>query len=128
MEPFAALLQLFQERWPAQRAIAREAGIDHARYNRLVRGEVAPANREQVLAIARALRLNPLETDQFVAAAGYLPPSLTRGSIGDPALRAVLAVLGHTALSTDDREAFRRHVEQAAKWLLAADAQHKTRQ
>jgi hypothetical protein len=120
VDPFAALLQLFQERWPAQRAIARQAGVDHARYNRLVRGDVAPANRQQVLAIAGALRLNPLETDQLVAAAGYLPPSLSRGSISDPTLRAVLAVLRHPSLPNDERDAFQSHVEQAARWLLAA--------
>ncbi len=122
MDSFSSLLQLFQARWPAQRGIARKAGIDHARYNRLVRGDVAPASREQVLAIAAALLLTADETDRLVAAAGYLPPSLPPHVLADPAIRSVLDIVLHPSIPEDERVAFRLHVEQAAHWLLAAHA------
>ena len=117
---FAVLLKEFQARWPAQRLVARRAGLDHARYNRLVRGEVEPAGRAQVLAIARALELSSLETDVLAAAGGFLPPSLPPRLLGNAALRSLLHGLRHPAVPDADREELVSHVDRAVRWFLAA--------
>lgn len=118
--PFALLLREFQARWPAQRPMARRAGIDHARYNRLIRGEVEPAGRDQVLDIARALELSARETDVLVAAAGFLPPSLSPRLLGNAAVHSLLRALDHPAIPDDDRAELASHVDQAVRWFLAA--------
>lgn len=117
---FALLLQEFQARWPAQRAVARRAGLDHARYNRLLRGAVEPASRDQVLAIARALELSAPETDVLVAAAGFLPPSVPPRLLGNAALRSLLLALRHPSVPDADREELVAHVDHVARWFLAA--------
>lgn len=121
---FSRLLAQFQQRWPSRRSVAARAGVDHARYNRLVRGEVKPARREQVLAVAQALGLTPREIDQLAAAAGYLPPSLEQSGLDDPAVQAVLDLYARTDLSEQDRAAFRAVVaEIAARWTPSGDRQ-----
>lgn len=124
MSVFSRLLAQFQQRWPSRRSVAARAGVDHARYNRLVRGEVKPARREQVLAVAQALGLTPREIDQLTAAAGYLPPSLEQSGLDDPAVQAVLDLYARTDLSEQDRAAFRAVVaEIAARWTPSGDRQ-----
>ena len=106
---FALVLHDYQRRsGRSQRAVALAADLDPGRYSRLLSGERAPVSREQVLALAEALGLEPRDSDQLVAAAGFLPPRLERIGLDDPALEAVVEALLDPALDDEARQALRR--------------------
>jgi hypothetical protein len=101
----------------SQRTVAKAADLDPGRYSRLLSGERAPASREQVIALAAALRLSRREADHLVGAAGFLPPGLEAVGIDDPAIAALIEALTSTALDESARVALRRTVaELAAHW------------
>lgn len=111
MSSFATVLSALQRRSKrSQRAVALAAALDPGRYSRLLSGQRQPASREQVLALAAALALDRHDTDQLVAAAGYLPPSLEQVGLDDPAVRALLDVLTDPELSEPARRAFRQTI------------------
>ncbi len=118
MSAFAAALNDYQQRsGRSQRTVARAADLDPGRYSRLLSGTHAPASREQVIALAAALRLSPRETDHLVAAAGFLPPGLEAVGVHDPAVAALIAALTAPELDEPARDALRRTViDIAAHW------------
>lgn len=115
---FSLLLRGFQRRsGRSQRMVALTAQLDPARYSRLLSGERAPASREQVIALALALRLSQTETDRLAAAAGYLPPGLGAPAYDDPAVVALVDALNDSSLDDSARETLRRVViDLAAHW------------
>ncbi|MBI3969342.1 MAG: helix-turn-helix domain-containing protein [Chloroflexi bacterium] len=123
VESFGELLRELQRRSErSQRAVALAAGIDPGWYSRLLRGEVAPASRAQIIALATVLAAVAAEIDALLAAAGYLPGSLEAIRLDDPALVAVMSVLGAN-LAPDDLAAYRQVVAEISKRWLGASRQ-----
>jgi hypothetical protein len=118
MASFAAVLSDYQRRSGlSQRSVALAAQLDPGRYSRLLVGARPPASREQVIALAAALRLTGRDADRLVAAAGFLPPGLERIGPDDPAVAALIEALSASELDEPARAALRRTVvELAAHW------------
>ena len=113
-EPFGALLRRHREAtmvrvrrhnptWSHDRYVtvplsrnklASSAGLDVAGVRHLERGLGSP-RRETVLKLAGALRLDLVETDVLLVAAGFAP--LLLGALEEDALREVLAPLADLA-------------------------------
>lgn len=114
----ARLRQLHAASGLSQRAAAAAAGMDQARYNRLLHGE-PPSSREQALALARALGADAPTADRLLAAAGYLPPSVARLGLDDPVLGRVLRLLGDE-VPPARREQVRMALATILAWAEAA--------
>jgi transcriptional regulator with XRE-family HTH domain len=77
-QQFGPFLKELRRRRSDNRAgFARQIGIDPSYFFRLEDGGRMPG-RSVLEALELALRLSPVERDQFYALAGYLPPSLER--------------------------------------------------
>lgn len=123
---FATVLSDYQRRaGRSQRTVARAADLDPGRYSRLLSGERLPAAREQVVALAAALRLSRRETDHLVGAAGFLPPGLEAAGVDDPAVAALIEALTAPELDEPARQALRRTISEiAAHWSRGRSAEH----
>lgn len=74
----AALAELRVQAERSASALAREAGVDPSYWSRLERGERQPPSRGVVLAMARALGLDPEGTDWLLLVAGHRTRLLER--------------------------------------------------
>ncbi len=124
MPDFAELLKQFrQASGISQRALARAAGINPAIANRLESGDRGPSGPDQVRAIARALDLDPVRSDQLLGAAGFWPDVFLRVGPGDPTLRRVARLLARSDLPDPDRARFRQIVDLLIdQWVGGDDA------
>ncbi|HEX2037193.1 MAG TPA: helix-turn-helix transcriptional regulator [Chloroflexota bacterium] len=124
MPEFAPLLKAYREaRGLAQRALSREAEINPAIISRMESGDRGPSGPEQVLAIARALRLAPYETDRLLLSAGFWPEVYLRLGAQDETLLAVARVLASETIDRAQRDRFRRIVTLLVQQWLPEAAQ-----
>lgn len=94
MATFAGLLAHSRRRSGlSQRELATASGVNPAIICRMERGERGPSGPTQVLAIARALRLDAQETDELLASAGLWPDVYRALGPDDPTLLAVARIL-----------------------------------
>jgi transcriptional regulator with XRE-family HTH domain len=95
-EGFGALLRRLRERRGlSQSALARSVGLSASTVN-MLEAEVRNSSRETALALAQALDLDPVDTDDLLLAGTHLPSSYARL---DPAGRALVRDV--TSLLTD---------------------------
>jgi transcriptional regulator with XRE-family HTH domain len=75
----------------SQNRLARLAAVDPAYVNRLVRHRQAPPSRAVALRFADALKLDQVQTDELLIAAGHCPAIIAR--LDDDRRRALLMLL-----------------------------------
>jgi transcriptional regulator with XRE-family HTH domain len=106
---FASLLVRFRLRsGVSQRALARDSGINPAIVSRIESGDRKPSGPPQVLALARALKLDASETDQLLASTGFWPLALLQLGPADATLLGVAGVLTDSSLEAATRSRFRQ--------------------
>jgi len=102
---FGALLRGYRERAGlAQNGLARASGVNVGTVNRLERGQRLPAGREQALALARTLGLNPSETNRLLAAAGLPAEGFGPEITSHPTIRALVDLLQDDTSPRADRD------------------------
>lgn len=102
---FGVLLRGYRERAGlAQNGLARASGVNVGTVNRLERGQRLPAGREQALALARTLGLNPSETNRLLAAAGLPAEGFGPEITSHPTIRALVDLLQDEGIPRSDRE------------------------
>ncbi|MGE5619217.1 MAG: helix-turn-helix domain-containing protein [Sphingomonadaceae bacterium] len=122
MAVFAQLLKGYREgSGLSQRALARASQINPAIISRLESGDREPSGPEQVLAIARALGLDPERTDALLSSAGHWPRAILELGPSDESLLMVARVLTGPHLEDAAKVRFRRIVSiLAEQWLDSA--------
>jgi transcriptional regulator with XRE-family HTH domain len=75
----------------SQARLARLAAVDPAYVNRLVRHRQAPPSRAVALRFADALKLDQVQRDELLMAAGHCPETIAR--LDDDRRRALLTLL-----------------------------------
>ena len=96
----------------------RNATINAAIINRLESGDRGPSGHDQVLAIARALSLEPERTDALLSSAGHWPRSVLALGPSDETLMAVAGVLTSPLVGQDARARFRQVIDLlAVQWM-----------
>lgn len=112
MKSFAQTLKEFRERAGlSQYALAGRAGIDPSYVNRVERGERDAPTREVVEALAQALELNAVETDDLLLSAGYAPVSRVALRTGDPTMRLLFDILDDENVPREEIEHLRDSLE-----------------
>jgi transcriptional regulator with XRE-family HTH domain len=102
---FGALLRTYRERAGlAQNGLARASGVNVGTVNRLERSQRLPAGREQALALAQTLGLNPSETNRLLAAAGLPAEGFGPEITSHPTIRALVDLLQDETIPRADRE------------------------
>jgi transcriptional regulator with XRE-family HTH domain len=102
--------------------LARTAGINHSYVTRLESGDRGYPSRQITASLACGLRLSAQEADQFMALAGYLPPSLQKLGGDDTTIAALVAALTDDTLPPEDRANLRAIVEVVcSKWTKGRD-------
>jgi transcriptional regulator with XRE-family HTH domain len=92
----------------SQRALARDSGINPAIVSRLESGARGPSGPAQVLALAKALKLQTSDADQLLASAGFWPLALLQLGPADDSLLGVAQVLTDPGLDETTRSRFRQ--------------------
>jgi hypothetical protein len=95
----------------SQRALARDAEISHTLLNRSESGSRIPADLDEVRRIARVLRLESVDLDRLLGAAGYWPSAFLTLGPHDSTLRAVAEALARVDVSPQVRAELRRALE-----------------
>lgn len=119
---FGALLRrLREQRGLSQSALARAVGVSASTVNMLEAGQRRPG-RETALGLARALDLDPVETDDLLVAGTHLPTVYARLASDDLALvRSITTLLADERVPRSRREAFARLVQLALGLCRASD-------
>ena len=118
---FAELLKTYREAAGfSQRSLARSASINPAIISRIESGDRGPSGSAQVVAIARALKLDQEKTDSLLARAGFWPEVYKAVGPQDPTLLTVARLLADRRLGKRERERFRRVVALLAEQWAAA--------
>ncbi len=119
---FGVTLKKFREaRRVSQSKLAGRAGFDHSYVSRLESGARTPT-RDAVEQLAIALELEPLNRDELLASAGFLPGELSSLLSGEPEITEVLNLLQNDHVP----EAYRDSMRQVLR-LLAEQARHVLR-
>lgn len=126
MDSFGRLLKTFREQAGlTQRGLARASGVNSAIVSRLESDDRAPSGPAQVLALARALRLAPAETDRLLAAAGLWPQVFLAVGPDDPSLLAVARLLASERVDGRAKACLRRVIDDLAGYWLAEPAEER---
>lgn len=106
MEPsFGALLRGYRDRaGMAQNGLARASGVNVGTVNRLERDQRLPAGRDQALALARALALDPSETNRLLAAASLPAEGFGPAITSHPTIRTLVDLLQDETIPIADRD------------------------
>lgn len=116
---FGITLKKFREaRRVSQSKLAGRAGFDHSYVSRLESGARTPT-RDAVEQLAIALELEPVNRDELLASAGFLPGELSSLLSGEPEITEVLGLLQNNQVP----EAYRDSMRQVLR-LLAEQARH----
>ncbi len=116
---FGLTLKKFREaRRVSQSKLAARAGFDHSYVSRLESGARTPT-RDAVEQLAIALDLEPVNRDELLASAGFLPGQLSSLLSGEPEITEVLGLLQNNHVP----EAYRDSMRQVLR-LLAEQARH----
>jgi len=116
---FGVTLKKFREgRRVSQSKLAARAGFDHSYVSRLESGARTPT-RDAVEQLAIALDLEPINRDELLASAGFLPGELSSLLSGEPEITEVLGLLQNNHVP----EAYRDSMRQVLR-LLAEQARH----
>ncbi|MDQ3656199.1 MAG: helix-turn-helix transcriptional regulator [Chloroflexota bacterium] len=116
---FGLTLKKFREaRRVSQSKLAARAGFDHSYVSRLESGARTPT-RDAVEQLAIALDLEPINRDELLASAGFLPGELSSLLSGEPEITEVLGLLQNNHVP----EAYRDSMRQVLR-LLAEQARH----
>ena len=116
---FGITLKKFREaRRVSQSKLAGRAGFDHSYVSRLESGARTPT-RDAVEQLAIALDLEPVNRDELLASAGFLPGELSSLLSGEPEITEVLGLLQNDHVP----EAYRDSMRQVLR-LLAEQARH----
>ncbi|MGH2411292.1 MAG: helix-turn-helix transcriptional regulator [Chloroflexota bacterium] len=119
---FGALLRGYRERAGlAQNGLARVSGVNVGTVNRLERGQRLPAGREQALALARTLGLDPSETNRLLAAAGLPAEGFGPEITSHPTIRALVDLLQDEAIPRTDREDLLATLERYVQLVTRAN-------
>lgn len=120
---FGVTLKKFREaRRVSQSKLAGRAGFDHSYVSRLESGARTPT-RDAVEQLAIALELEPVNRDELLASAGFLPGELSSLLSGEPEITEVLGLLQNDHVP----EAYRDSMRQVLR-LLAEQARHVLRE
>lgn len=120
---FGVTLKKFREaRRVSQSKLAGRAGFDHSYVSRLESGARTPT-RDAVEQLAIALELEPVNRDELLASAGFLPGELSSLLSGEPEITEVLGLLQNEHVP----EAYRDSMRQVLR-LLAEQARHVLRE
>ena len=108
MSEFGSLLKRCREtRRVSQSKLAQEAGFDHSYVSRLESGARTPT-RDAVDRLGEALRLDQIERDALLAAAGFLPRDVSSLLASEPVIGEVLNLLQDESVPMEARENFRQ--------------------
>lgn len=119
---FGVTLKKYREaRRVSQSKLAARAGFDHSYVSRLESGARTPT-RDAVEQLAIALDLEPVNRDELLASAGFLPGELSSLLSGEPEITEVLGLLQNDHVP----EAYRDSMRQVLR-LLAEQARHVLR-
>lgn len=119
---FGGTLKKFREAHRvSQSKLAGRAGFDHSYVSRLESGARTPT-RDAVEQLAIALDLEPVNRDELLASAGFLPGELSSLLSGEPEITEVLGLLQNDLVP----EAYRDSMRQVLR-LLAEQARHVLR-
>lgn len=119
---FGGLLKRCREaRHVSQSKLAQEASFDHSYVSRLESGARTPT-RDAVDRLGEALRLEQIERDSLLAAAGFLPRDVSSLLASEPVIGEVLDLLQDESLPLEARENFRQVLK-----LLAQNVRFSTR-
>lgn len=106
MTPFPELLRAYRERARlSSNQLATLAAVDHSYVSRLEQAQRDPPRAHVVLAFARILQLDPVDTGRLMVAAGHAPGIAVDW---DLALQSVADVLRE--LTDDERVTFREQL------------------
>lgn len=120
LEPFGVLMRRYREQAGAsQRALAKASAINPAIISRLETGDRMPSGPQQVIAIARALNLDPVASDALLSAAGHWPSAILSLGPQDETLLEVARVLASPNLRAEERQRFRDIVHLLAELCLS---------
>ncbi|MHB1004245.1 MAG: helix-turn-helix domain-containing protein [Chloroflexota bacterium] len=123
MATFAELLRtLREEAGISQRELSRRSDINPAIVSRFEAGLRGPSGPEQVLALARALSLDPDQADLLMSASGFWPKAIVALGPRDGALLSVARVLTNPKVGPAARERFRALLAVLAEQWLAEQA------
>jgi hypothetical protein len=103
--------------------VARDAGLDRKLYLRSEEGTRRPENADEVLAIARVLRLDDAERDRLLEAAGYWPGAFLALGPHDPTLALLAGALADPLVPIAVRQRLRDQVEAAVATVRAVAAE-----
>lgn len=121
MRAFSELLRSYREEaGVSQRALARASGINPAIISRMEGGDRGPSGPDQVLAIVRALGLDPDRSDALLASARFWPEVILRLGPQDETLLAVARVLARDDVDQEALGRFRRVVQLLADQWAAS--------
>lgn len=121
MKAYGDLLKKLRlERGLAQRALAREIGLNPTLVNRSEAGDRAPAGPDEIAAIARALKLTDGEFDQLLGSAGYWPAAYITVGPGDPTLYAVATILADLSLPDEVKRELRLAIETIVRAVIVS--------
>ncbi len=116
---FGITLKKFREaRRVSQSKLAGRAGFDHSYVSRLESGARTPT-RDAVEQLAIALELEPVNRDELLASAGFLPGELSSLLSGEPEITEVLGLLQNNLVPVAYRDSMRQVLR-----LLAEQARH----
>ena len=110
----ATLRRLRERRGLSQSGLARSIGLSSSTVN-MLESEARHPSRETVLALARALELDPAETDDLLVAGIHLPTAYVRL---DPEGLALLRAVAVTLTDDGVPEARRRQLVQLVELAL----------
>lgn len=124
MAAFAALLRAYrQQAGLSQRGLASASGVNPAIISRMESGGRGASGPAQVMALARALRLDAAQADALLASAGFWPAVFLALGPQDETLLSVARVLTDPRVSLAARDRLRRVVALLAEqWVAAAEA------
>ena len=111
----------------AQRALAREIGLNPTLVNRSEAGDRPPSGPNEIAAIGRALKLTDRELDELLASAGYWPAAFVSMGPGDPTLYAVATALADPSLPDEVKRELRGAIEgvvRAVSQARTSDRRH----
>lgn len=112
---FPQLLKRAREsRGRSQAWLAERAGFDHSYVSRLESGARTPT-KDAVDRLGDALKLNTVERDVLLAAAGFLPKDYTSLLGGEPEVAAILDILSDDARPEEEREQLREFLRAVIK-------------
>jgi transcriptional regulator with XRE-family HTH domain len=127
MTSYGDLLKKFRsERGVAQRALAREIGLNPTLINRSEAGDRAPAGPDEIAAISRALKLAREEFDQLLGSAGYWPAAYLAIGPSDPTLYTVATTLADPSLADEVKRELRQAIEAIVRAVIVSQDRPRT--